>query len=160
MRAGVTAATDAGPTPRATATVGALVIDRSGRGLFVRTRKWRGRWGVPGGKIEPGEPVADAVRRELAEETGLAVTDLRWAPTLQAVRSPAFVRDAHFLLLNVLARTDRTEVRLNDEADAYLWERPERALTRLALNRPTRALVRHYLAHGLGGPAVREGDDA
>ncbi|RAB21832.1 ADP-ribose pyrophosphatase, partial [Burkholderia multivorans] len=32
-----------------------------------------GRWGFPGGKIEAGEPIADAVVRELAEETAVEV---------------------------------------------------------------------------------------
>jgi ADP-ribose pyrophosphatase YjhB (NUDIX family) len=33
-----------------------------------------GLWSVPGGKVEPGETLAAAVVREVAEETGLAVT--------------------------------------------------------------------------------------
>ncbi|MEX2502321.1 MAG: NUDIX domain-containing protein [Trueperaceae bacterium] len=146
--------------PPARATVGALLVDPAGRSLFVRTAKWRGRWGVPGGKIEPGETIADAVRREVHEETGLAAFDLRWAPTLQAVRSPAFAHDAHFVLLNLVARSDGGAVRLNHEASEARWCRPVDALLGLDLNRPTRALVLHYLSHGHAGPAVREGDDA
>lgn len=141
---------------RPKATVGALAIDAEGRGLFVRTPKWRGRWGVPGGKIEPGETMLAALRREFAEETGLELVDVRWAPTLEAVRSPEFVHDAHFVLLNFVARSRPGTVRLNDEADAFVWLAPRHASSRLDLNEPTRALVRHYLAHGHGGPPLVE----
>ena len=142
--------------PRPLATVGALIVAPDGRALFVRTEKWRGTWGVPGGKIEPGETMLAALRREAREETGLALHDVRWAPTLEAVRSDAFARDAHFVLLNFVARSRTTDVRLNDEADRHAWLRPADALRDLVLNEPTRALVLHYLAHGHAGPALAE----
>lgn len=146
------------PTPRddlrALCTVGALVVAPSGRALFVRTAKWRDRWGVPGGKVEGGETLSSALHREFGEETGLALHDVRWAPTQEAVRSPEFARDAHFVLLNFVARTDTEDVALNDEAQAHVWLVPREALTRLDLNGPTRSLVHHYLAHGHAGPRL------
>lgn len=148
------------PALRALATVGALAVDPRGRGLFVRTAKWRGRWGVPGGKVEGGETLLAALRREFVEETGLTLEDVRWAPTQEAVRSPEFAKEAHFVLLNFVARTPGGEVRLNDEADAHLWLPPAGALARLELNGPTRALVHHYLAHGHAGPALVDPPEA
>jgi ADP-ribose pyrophosphatase YjhB (NUDIX family) len=54
--------------------VGALVV-HDGRLLVVRRGRspGRGLWSVPGGRVERGESLQDAVVREVAEETGLAV---------------------------------------------------------------------------------------
>jgi 8-oxo-dGTP diphosphatase len=54
--------------------VGAVVVD-AGRLLLVRRGRppSAGLWSVPGGRVEHGETLAEAVRREVAEETGVAV---------------------------------------------------------------------------------------
>lgn len=55
--------------------VGGLVYDVDGRLLLVRraNEPGRGRWSVPGGRVEAGEDDAAAVVREIREETGLDV---------------------------------------------------------------------------------------
>ena len=134
-------------------TVGALLVGPSGRVLVIRTHKWRDRWGVPGGKVDLGETLLDAVRREVREETGLEAVDVVWAPVQEAVDHPQFHRPAHFVLLNFVARVDDERVTLNDEAQAYAWVDPEAALG-MDLNDPTRALVDHYLRHGFAAPTL------
>ncbi|MCZ2823832.1 MULTISPECIES: NUDIX domain-containing protein [unclassified Modestobacter] len=61
------------------ACVGAVVHDERGRLLLIRRghAPSAGLWSVPGGRVEPGESEADAVVRETAEETGLAVRPVR-----------------------------------------------------------------------------------
>lgn len=128
------------------ATVGALIRRPDGYVLLIQTYKWRDTWGVPGGKVEYGETLKSALEREVLEETGLMLTQIYWGPVQEAVRSPEFYRDAHFILLNFIALTDDTTVTLNDEAQRYVWVTPEDALSR-ELNTPTRALLTFYLAH-------------
>ncbi|MFC7613097.1 NUDIX hydrolase [Actinokineospora soli] len=55
--------------------VGGLVRDDSGRLLLIRRARppGAGQWSLPGGKVEGGESDAEALRRELREETGLEV---------------------------------------------------------------------------------------
>lgn len=125
-------------------TVGALAVSPEGRVLLVRTHKWRGLWGVPGGKVAYGETLSQALRREFREETGLTLTELYWGPVQEAVRSPEFYLEAHFVLLNFIARCTDERVTLNEEAQAHAWVTPEEALT-FALNTPTKVLVRFYL---------------
>ena len=55
---------------------GAAVV-RDGKLLLVQrlTEPEAGRWGLPGGKVEPFEPVRLAVRREIEEELGILIED-------------------------------------------------------------------------------------
>ncbi|GAA2811465.1 NUDIX hydrolase [Saccharopolyspora taberi] len=56
--------------------VGAVVFDQFGRLLLVKRAHdpGRGKWSLPGGRVEPGETDQMAVAREVREETGLSVT--------------------------------------------------------------------------------------
>ncbi len=55
--------------------VGAVVMDGQGRLLMIRRghEPGAGLWSIPGGRIEPDETDAEALVREMLEETGLAV---------------------------------------------------------------------------------------
>ncbi|WP_439032034.1 NUDIX hydrolase [Gordonia terrae] len=55
--------------------VGALITDDDGRILLIlrRNEPSAGHWSLPGGKVEPGETLEEAVVREVQEETGLIV---------------------------------------------------------------------------------------
>ena len=70
----------------------AIIFDRRGR-LLLQQRSDGGQWGLPGGSVEIGESVAEAVVREVHEETGLTVRPRRIVgvysdPALQVVRYP------------------------------------------------------------------------
>jgi 8-oxo-dGTP diphosphatase len=56
--------------------VGAIIHDRLGRLLLVKRahEPEKGKWSLPGGRVEHGETDHSAVQREVFEETGLSVT--------------------------------------------------------------------------------------
>ncbi len=54
----------------------AAVIFRDG-GVLLQRRDDNGKWGLPGGGVEPGESVRAAIVREVREETGLDVEPVR-----------------------------------------------------------------------------------
>jgi ADP-ribose pyrophosphatase YjhB (NUDIX family) len=103
-------------------------------------------WGIPGGKIKWGEPAVTALRREIKEETDLAITDIRFVLVQDCIHSKEFYRDVHFVLLNYVCRcAANPAVKLNDEAREFRWLPPEAALN-LELNQPTRILLKAVLA--------------
>ena len=74
-------------TGRRVPCVGAIVRDGQGRLLLIQRGHdpEAGRWSLPGGRVEPGESDAQALAREMLEETGLIVTP---GPLVGAVERP------------------------------------------------------------------------
>jgi ADP-ribose pyrophosphatase YjhB (NUDIX family) len=81
--------------------VGAFVFDREGRVLLVERAKppGEGLWTVPGGRLERNETLAQAVAREVREETGLVVEVGALACVVERMGD-----DFHFVILDYLAR--------------------------------------------------------
>ena len=125
------------------ATVGALIFNPRDEVLMIRTHKWSGKWGIPGGKIKWGEPSEAALRREILEETALEVTDIQFVLVQDCIHSQEFYKDAHFVLLNYTARCPAADpaVVLNDEGREFRWLTLAEA-RQLVLNQPTEVLLK------------------
>ncbi len=122
-------------------TVGAAIFNAASEVLVVRTQKWSGLWGIPGGKTKYGETSIEALRREIKEETDLEIEDIEFVLVQDCIHSKEFYREAHFVLLNYSCRVQgNTVVTLNEEADEFCWVIVDEAL-KMELNQPTRILL-------------------
>jgi mutator protein MutT len=107
--------------------VGAVVLD-GGRVLLVRraNEPSKGEWSLPGGAVELGESLEEAVVREIREETGLDVEVGRVVEVLDRVRRDADGRvEYHYVIVDyacairgglLAAGTDAADVRWVDVA--------------------------------------------
>lgn len=127
-----------------TATVGAL-IRHNDEIFLIQTHKWGHTFGIPGGKIKYGESSIAALKREIREETGLSLKNIRFAVSQDSIRSKEFYKPgSHFILLNYTAEATSRKFKLNDEAEAGIWVKPKLAL-KLRLNEPTRVLIQQII---------------
>jgi NAD+ diphosphatase len=107
--------------PRTDPAVIMLVTDDDDRALLGRQRVWpRGRWSTLAGFVEPGETLEGAVRREVREETGVVVGEVRYVAS-QPWPLPAS------LMLGFTARAEVTTIDVDGEEieEARWWSRAE-----------------------------------
>lgn len=104
-----------------------MVRNKAGRYLFLRragsSKHFRGKWEMPGGKMDPGETLEDCLVRETKEETGL---DIRLTHVLGAAEGDIPAYRLAYIMLG--GETDGEAVTLSDEHDACEWVTPADAL--------------------------------
>jgi ADP-ribose pyrophosphatase YjhB (NUDIX family) len=109
---------DEAPSPPVVA-VGLVARDRAGRLLLVERGNppHKGRWSLPGGRVEGGETIAVAAARELAEETGLEAAVGEIAGVVERIGE-----GFHYLIVDLWAELpdDAVPVAASDAADARL----------------------------------------
>jgi 8-oxo-dGTP diphosphatase len=102
---------------RAEVCVGAVVVDADRLLLVQRGRgPGVGWWSVPGGRVEPGETLAQAVERELHEETGLVGTCGAFVGWVERIDD-----DHHFVILDFWVTVVGGALRPGDDADDVRW---------------------------------------
>ncbi|MDF1776098.1 MAG: NUDIX hydrolase [Rhizobiaceae bacterium] len=128
------------------------VLKRGNRYLMVRRAHGQaaGDYAFPGGKVEPGELLAEAALRELREETGIKAYNPRFFRFYDLIeRNAAGLLTSHYVLAVHLADTDDEQraVAADDALEAAWYTAAEIR----ALPTPASVLecIEHFEAHGL-----------
>jgi 8-oxo-dGTP diphosphatase len=97
---------------------GSVLLARRGR------QPAQGEWSLPGGAQELGETAEEAARRELAEETGLAVGALTLVGHFDSIhRDPDGRVRFHYTILDFAARYESGDVRPGSDVAELAWGR-------------------------------------
>ncbi|WP_426610703.1 NUDIX hydrolase [Bradyrhizobium sp. McL0616] len=100
-------------------------IFRDDKVLLVRRARSpaKGFYSLPGGRVEFGESLHQALSREIDEETGLDIEIVGLAGWREVL--PAASGAGHYLIMSFAARWVGKEPALNDELDDFRWIDPD-----------------------------------
>jgi ADP-ribose pyrophosphatase YjhB (NUDIX family) len=107
--------------------VGAVIVHEGKVLLVLRgTEPAKGRWSIPGGLIEVGEMLHEAVVREVREETGLEVEPVELVELLDRIHREGERVRYHYVIADYLCRVVGGTLKAASDADAVRWvERSE-----------------------------------
>ncbi len=125
-------------------TVGALIINEHEKIFLFKTHKWGNNYAIPGGHIELGETMQEALIREVKEETNLNIFDIQFFCFFEVIFDTQFWQKKHFIFFDFICRTTDSLVILNDEAEEYVWVDKTEVL-KYDLENNTRKFIEEYL---------------
>ncbi len=120
----------------------ALIQRADGKVLLLKKNKKSDLdlWDLPGGRIQRGEEVVDALRREVLEETGLhELGEIKpLMMVLTSIRIPVGDPDVGLIFSVYLCPLTQNDVniQLSSEHSSYVWVMPEEAEEMLRINHP------------------------
>lgn len=119
-----------------------MILQRDRVLLVERGRQpLKGYWSLPGGVVEVGENVEQALRREVLEETGLRVRPRGLVQVFERItRDPEGRAEYHYVLLDYLCAVAGGRLRAADDALGVHWVR-RRDLASAKLTSGTLAVI-------------------
>jgi mutator protein MutT len=127
--------------------VGAIIFKRD-RILMAQRGKQplQGWWSLPGGALELGESLQDAVCREVLEETGLVVHPVKLFEVFERIlRDDAGAPEYHYVLIDYVCRVSGGELRAGDDVCRVEWVL-QRDLRDLQITEGTLAVIERAFA--------------
>jgi ribose 5-phosphate isomerase B len=126
--------------------VGALIFNEKNEVFLMKSPKWDGLYIIPGGHIELGENMRDALIREIKEETDLDIYDLKMFTLHDAIFPAGFHKKKHFLMVDFLAKTKSEKFKLDGkEGTKGVWMKPKLAAKELKLDQFTQKALEDYI---------------
>lgn len=98
-----------------------VLVTKNGKVLFGKRKNAHGEgsWCFPGGHLERGEKIEDCAKREVMEETGLSIKNLRFGPYTNDIFKK---EDKHYVTLFVIADYDSGELKLMEPERCERWD--------------------------------------
>jgi len=130
--------------------VGGLVIDKDKLLLIKRAYEpSSGLWSIPGGLLEVGEELEEAVAREIEEETGIKVEVKELLGVFNfVIRDEAGKVKYHYVLIDFLAKPVGGKLRPSRETLDARWV-SLKDIEKYSLTRTTRRLISRAVERGL-----------
>lgn len=123
---------------------GGFILNSQNQILLIKSYKWPGVYSVPGGKIQLGEPMEDALKREMKEEVGLEIEDIKLLYSCDAIYPKEFYKKKHFIFNEFFCRTKKEPKIDHDEIQSFEWTDLNEALTK-NLDPYTRRTIKKYI---------------
>lgn len=141
--------------PRPVLGVGALIYQGDSILLVQRGNEpLKGFWSLPGGAVETGEYLEDAIAREVLEETGLHVKPLRIATVFERImRDETGGAEYHYVLVDYFCDLLGGVLQAGDDSAQAEWV-PLRELDRFSLTEGTRQVIDAVTRHNGTGTSL------
>ena len=127
--------------------VGALIFDGANILLVERAKDpLKGYWSLPGGILETGEKLEEAIRREVLEETGLEVEPLSIFEVFERIMPDASGRaEYHYVLIDYFCRPTGGRLEAASDVSRVAWA-AEQELHEYRLTEGTLAVIERAFA--------------
>lgn len=113
--------------------------------LLVKTHKWGDRFSIVGGKVRRNEKLDETLIREVKEETGLnAGIGCHICTFDQIKNSGYYLSGIQHIFVDKIVKVRSKKVRLNEEAEEFIWMPAKKALLELEIEPNARQTLKLY----------------